>query len=601
MTVPYLRSKKSPSVFLITITLVAGLGLSACQHPGVRETVSLEEAKQITADIERPAAFVVPPRSVIDLTRLLNSPTYVKAEALAQLRHDASAQPSSDLSGEELITFYLRRAGAARLLGRHRQTITDATRVLELTEGKDRWPYVLLHLTYEELGDYEAAAQYAQAGLDAAVTTGARIHSNAFVALTLSLIGDFEPAQDALSRAKRDLPKTANWSSQEWVPIVRAKVSMTEGIYAYHRGNYAAAEPLLRKAVAIMDEDIENNPGGTEATKQGQLLREVRVGIRTFSMRQLALVLMRTGRLAEAEAVAREVVASQAGYFGRDSGQTVEGLGALTEILSEQGRFEDATLLARETIAVYERMGAERDSVTLALARRTLADALVAAADDEAALDLYDQIAVDLSNDADGLDRLMAQNLSWAVPMIERGRAQEAKARLERVRDSLKVRLGVEHYETAEAVGMLACAEGALGERDLARRHFDQALGMLVEGDRRRAGSSSGRTLQRERLQFILECRLDAVASPPTRQEIDKLFQLASIARGSRVNEALAATAARAALGDPALSDLARREQAARRRVAALRSVLASSGGVGEDGKRRRGQLLEQIELLEAS
>ena len=602
MTSSRTRPRNLPAFCPIAVALALALGLLACQQQAVRETVSLEEAKKITADIQRPVTFEAPPRSVNDLTHLLNSPAYVKADALAQLKHSASADPPGDLDDDELVEFYLRRGGAARYLGRHSQTITDANRVLELTEGNNRFAYVLLYATYDELGDYEAAARYAQAGLDAATTAGARIYSNTHLTAALGLMGDFERAADALSRAKRELPKTANWKkSRAWIPLVRAAVVRAEGQYSYYRGDYAKAERLLRQSIAILDEDIANNPSGAETTERGQVLRDSRAAQRTYSMRYLAQDLMRSQRLSEAEAVGRETVASQAGYFGRDSGQTVEGLGALTEILTEQGRFEEAARLARETIAIYERMGAERDSVTLAVARRTLADALVTAGDWDGALGIYDQIASDLAGNPGWLDRLMALNLSWAMPMIAQGRARDAKIRLLRVRDSLIARLGAEHYETAEAVGLLACAEGALGESDVAIQHFDEALGTLVEGDRQRAGSSGTRTPQRERLQFILECRLHAVSPTPTPAEIDQMFQLASVARGGRVNEALAATAARVALGGPVLVDLARREQAAQRRITALGSVLASSGGTGKSGERRRKQLLEQIALLEAS
>ncbi len=98
-----------PPPISLAVTVAAVFGLLACEQQAVRQPVSLEEAKKITADIEHPAAFQLPPRSVTDLTRLLNSPAYVKTDVLAQLKRDASAEPPSDLDGDESIQFYLRQ------------------------------------------------------------------------------------------------------------------------------------------------------------------------------------------------------------------------------------------------------------------------------------------------------------------------------------------------------------------------------------------------------------------------------------------------------------------------------------------------------------
>jgi CHAT domain-containing protein len=51
-------------------------------------------------------------------------------------------------------------------------------------------------------------------------------------------------------------------------------------------------------------------------------------------------------------------------------------------------------------------------------------------------------------------------------------------------------------------------------------------------------------------------------------------FRLADIARGSEVQRAMAASAARTTISDPALADLARREQDAQRRINALSDIL---------------------------
>ena len=310
---------------------------------------------------------------------------------------------------------------------------------------------------------------------------------------------------------------------------------------------------------------------------------------------------MRQGRLAEAEAAARRAVTVASGYFGRNSGQTGEALGTLTEVLAEQGRPADTVALAQVTLDVYRQMGAEPDSITMAAIRRALADALVASGDWPGALAEYSAIERDLAARPDDIEFLFQFNLTWALPRIAAGDPTDALERLRRVRDRLHQRIGAQRYESAEAEGLIAAAHSVLGDDEAALGHYRSALEVLLERANQSDSeeqTSSGRAL---RLRFILEHYLQTLFRQGSAGDIEEGFRIANVIRASRVDEALAAAAARAAVTDPALAELARTEQTMLLRIKALNGLLAQSGSRGDTDAELQRQLLTRLATLKSS
>ena len=306
--------------------------------------------------------------------------------------------------------------------------------------------------------------------------------------------------------------------------------------------------------------------------------------IRTAALQFKALTLTRLGRLAEAEAAAREGVLSQLRIYGRYSGQTVEGLGALTEVLNEQRRSGDAIKLASITVEIYERMGAERDSTTLAVARRTLADAYVGPGRWNEALKQFNEIEAALSSDPKTFRRLFANNLNWAMALFGSGRITEALAIARAAHAHKQQDLGAKHYESAEALGLLAAFQAASGDTGAALSGFRRAIPILLTRSRQSDDDSESKSTKGQRLGFVLESYIDLLAGiQGSKLEratgIDaaaEAFRIGDVARSRAVQEALVASGARAAAANPELADLLRREQDAQMQIAALFGRLAS-------------------------
>jgi CHAT domain-containing protein len=138
-------------------------------------------------------------------------------------------------------------------------------------------------------------------------------------------------------------------------------------------------------------------------------------------------------------------------------------------------------------------------------------------------------------------------------------------------------------YFTSQSRGFYAMALAADGQQTQALTEFRGAVPVLLAEARRNANAEQGGNVAKQmRLVWILEAYikllLDLRDSPLLKDAgidaVDETFRLADVARGSSVQRALAESAARATPGDPALADLARREQDAQQRFVTLSDLL---------------------------
>ena len=155
-TTPRLGARSLASVIVFSLAV-----LGACDNSG-RPVVSLEEAKQITADLEG-TDYVPPPRKITDVTALLDERRNADIEDLNEWRAKADAEPPATENPSELAEFYSKRGLAASETGRIRQAIADYEKAIELTRaagsGSDQlWGHFSqIGKEYRSLGDYHRA------------------------------------------------------------------------------------------------------------------------------------------------------------------------------------------------------------------------------------------------------------------------------------------------------------------------------------------------------------------------------------------------------------------------------------------------------------
>src|SRR5271163_4964098 len=143
------------------LALMLGCLAAACQ-PQPPGTVSLEQAKQITADFET-AGLKPPPRTIADITAVLDQ-YQPDAQRLAAAKAAADRAPPPDLSDVALAEFYYHRGTDAGNVGRIAQQLDDLRRAHELgtRSGGADLSLILQALRFaeREAGNYANAIRY---------------------------------------------------------------------------------------------------------------------------------------------------------------------------------------------------------------------------------------------------------------------------------------------------------------------------------------------------------------------------------------------------------------------------------------------------------
>jgi hypothetical protein len=124
------RAKASPQV---RACVMAALN-AANGRANVAVEIPKEVAPMVSASTALPAGFVAPPRTIADITAILDSekPDVKKIE---ELKEDADSKPTGKESREDLAQFYFDRGNARAQLGRLAESIADANKAIEVGRG----------------------------------------------------------------------------------------------------------------------------------------------------------------------------------------------------------------------------------------------------------------------------------------------------------------------------------------------------------------------------------------------------------------------------------------------------------------------------------
>jgi CHAT domain-containing protein len=573
------RAATAPKILLAG--LAASALLTGCQPSG-QKTLSIEEAKQVTAEFEG-RSFVPPPRTVEDVLAFLQLEDAEAEARRAEWLRTANTEPPTDAGTKSLVDFYNRRAGVKGFLGRTREQIADLERAETLAQGRrDDLSniYQGLGVAHVHVGDFRRGLEYRKksTALIDPKRTGAVIGRNANMSGFLAYLGDFSAAGNALQKAwSLESRLMSQQGGREWVGMLRAFLRSGSGWVAMNQGKYVEAEGYFREGSRFLLNEIE---AGTDVrvTDVGWPFRDLLHFSYAFVQRGLALSLIQQGRLIEAEIAARSAVDTAVGYFGRRSIISAEVIPSLGLVLLEQGRAVDAERINREAVAIYREMEVPGYNLFYNKARAGLAESLAAQGRWPEVMEIYREIERGLSDDPDLFDNAFAASASWAIAEIASGNAATTAARLTPALARQVDSLGDKHLVTAETRGLLAAALIARGDTRRALPMFEQSFDILASNSRGSAEEGVTQAAHNQRISFILEAYIEALAAggmddPST---VDRSLRVAGLAHGRTVQQAVLAAAARSVASDPVLADLVRREQDARKQIAALNGTLAN-------------------------
>ncbi len=588
------QNPKFRSAAVLAFTALALLG--GCRDDGAQPALSLDEARKETANFSA-APLVAPPRTIGDITKILDQQKRTDQVAEKQDTEKANAPAPATAGREDLAEFYLERGRAARRIGRVGQALADLKKAYSLS---DALPPEKRHVILGNLFGVESrAGRLADAirHADEALAQVNRRKPMRVVALLTLLArsharsGDLPAAERTLAEATKIIDKIRSRTNrraqriwQKWGDAMTARIKQSHAQIFDYSGKYREAEKNHRAAIAL----TESGEGkiGSATGNTGQIALTLRAN--------LSRNLLAQGRLVEAEIGFREVLLSALRQEGRYSPNTAVMAAGLTAVLTAQGRDIEAEALALAGIEILEKTGADPASRAVIKTHLQLAKSLIAQTRWKDALERFDTVSKALAGDPKEHAKRLARNPIFALTLIRNDRAGEALDVARAAYRERKGRMGGKHQITAMAQGVFAMALLETGDRKAALTEFAAAVPILMQKSRR---SDDGQKHQRSRIaKWIIESYMEALAhSKPADikhagggDSVSVAFRLADFLRGQAVQKALAASAARAAAKDPNLADLVRKEQDSLSRIGALNALLARVVGL-PDGQRNSG------------
>lgn len=529
-------------------------------------------------------ALKLPPRSINDITRMLQDHRQ-QEDLVARLRSVADAAPPQTEDRRALFSFYWRRGQAAGELARVPQQIADLRKAVELGQsGTADYARALRELAQAERlgGNFLLAKQYVEASIREVPQSSLGQLTGAYTQLISisSQVGDFETAQSALRSLEAvmaTLRTRRAWENNghNWL----FNYEKSRGDMFSMAGKHIEAEAAYRRALReadLGDADLETlRKAGQEAPTR----EVVRQGVEGVE-RSIAMVLLGQGKPVEAEAMARRALEHTLKRAGRSSPDVARGLRVLASALAEQGRYAESAKIAEAAMQSVRESGAAPDSGAAMAASRAVIAAQVAMGNDAQALASYEAMLQVTAANPELQAQLLKGDLDIVQALLLSGRANDAAQMAGGMLARARQQYGDKALRTAEIRAFMAMAEADTGKLADALAGFRSAVPRLIERVHNDIEAEAGGMRRQQRLTLVIERYLRLLAEMQDRRLLvadvaNEAFVLADEARGSSVQRALTRSAARAAIRDPKLADLAREEQDAQRRANALNDLLS--------------------------
>jgi CHAT domain-containing protein len=508
--------------------------------------------------------FVAPPRTIADIITILDGER-PNNEQITATQTLALALAPEQLAGEELALFYFRRAIARWDLGRAKDAIADCEEAVRLARASSLDPYNYQTLLLRLLSNSGAPQAMLQVLDDmlrendgpekrwrrVAVFRWRVIYSLA-VGRIVEAEANLRNAESIVAEAKTNsipLGITTNWVLEE----ARAR------ILAW-RGDYAAAESSFRQARAYNRTTIREQA----AQSAHYSLRNSQEMNADLLIDREARMKMLQGRVVEAEADMRRALLSRLRMVGKYSSELPFFILALADVLAAQERIAEAEKLIRTSLEIYRTMGVSQDTTRYLGAQKKLATIFGLEGHWSDVARIYDDIDAITASWPPQLRSLYRLSTDHVNALYEAGRTSDGIKLARELLDQEQGRVGYGHVVTAMARGYLAIGLSSGGDSMEALRQFREAIPIL----RSRLPESSGEddtvgsAVANRSRQAIVETYISLLTREPRESDGDDgSFGLADLVRGSTVQNALMASNARAAAGDPVLAELARKEQ----------------------------------------
>jgi CHAT domain-containing protein len=485
----------------------------------------------------------------------------------ARLERNRAAADVQPPAGGQLGQFYYRRAQARAALGRNEEAIADLQEALK--HGRDLSTEIarysqLMAQQYRVVGKIKSAidAELALAKKVEAAPRGKGLLFGIYLRTEISYLtlGDLKQAEVYLNKNLALLAESRKWPNVDafrssWEANVengRARLLMRQGKYREAEVGFHKTQGLLRDALA----KSANWPNKPPAD-----LMEASID---FATMQEGEAKSKQGRLREAEADVRRALLSRLKTVGKYHPDTAQVTLSLSHLMTEQSQFADAEELARTSVEIYRTLGYPEEVAAHAFALNQLASTLFSQRKWEEAAEIYDRI--DAATERWEPTRAARLRLGYSRIFTSYGtkRVDQGIAAARLLVERETKRAGEKHFDAAMAQAILG-AGLTFARRDAeALEVYRKAMPIILATSREDADDDAeARAAAETRMQVVTELYLTLLSRNPTAvADVGaETFRLAEAVRGRSVERALAASSARALARQPALADLARKEQ----------------------------------------
>jgi len=525
-------------------------------------------------------------RSVQDITSAL-SHYKLDPEIARQARAKVEAAPPQTDAKRDLVNFFRERGQAAESLGLFEQQLADLREAARQSQGLDTYGNILSELAVAEANGGNTLTsidlRWQQIKLSGGVSKGV-VTNYATIARLYVFIGDFKAANDALAQAESAYEDVRAHPAKTPWPIVNLKwkfqIESSRAAILLAQGKAKESEQALRIALDAWREDLITHKMRLAQGKQGEP-DGVRALLGENIEQNLAATLLQQGRVVEAEIASRNVLSKTLTRTGRYSAPTGQALTTLASIISAQGRYHEAAILAKEALDSLNKAGVPSYSYYFANAAKRYAEILALEGRWAEALKQYAGLEQALAATPELQSRFAKGDLIWGLSLVKAGAAAKAVAMLERELKDTAAIYGEAHYATAEMRSALAMALAGAGDFARASTEYGQAIDVLISRDASVADEEGGGERKARRRAILLSGYIDflhkATVRDPAKasQYAAESFRIADVVRGQSVQKALVASAARAAANTVSMADLVRKEQDVEREIAAQFALLS--------------------------
>jgi CHAT domain-containing protein len=554
--------------------------VAALNKANGRANVAIEIAKPkeevIAPGTSLPAGFVAPPRTIADITAILDSEKPDPA-TLAKLKEDADEEPDAKISKADLAEFYYDRANARALLARTTDAIADAEKGLALARSSSDLMLAyrirqFLGFQKQALGDLKSSLKIFQdisaetisiPSLKAWVTNANRATMQILVAT-----GDIAQTEGYLRRSIAVITEARTSGHPKWRASYQQKGKLWEAdlegsraILFEARGQYREAEAAYKRSEDYKRSALPELKNIEYAPPESQLRHAA-----DSDALSVARMKAKQGRLAEAEADARRALLARLKDQGKYNPQTTRFVVGLAQVMVEQGRYADAEKLIRTALEIQLTVGIPSESYYSAQIMSQLGAVLTLQRKPQDAAKVYAELDKAIAGWEPARKQVLELNGSRINALFASGQTEAGLAAAQELLKREISRVGEKHFDTAAARGTLATGYVRAGRDVDAIREFKAAIPILMAASRENADDDDDTVMaaRSQRLQGIVESYIAVLAKAndnATGAVSLETFALADSIRGQNVQRALSASSARSVAKDPALADLVRREQ----------------------------------------